>query len=106
LGDATEVYVRGLLKYTDDRINTEASAGIGQVTADFESYTILDMFVGWRSSSYNWDVSVWAKNVTDEDAVVFQQGPDQYDIAVSDSSYTQTNTLHERIFGMTARYNF
>ena len=106
LGDATELYVRGLLKYTDDRINTEASAGIGQVAADFESYTILDMFVGWRSSSYTWDLSVWAKNLTDEDAVVFQQGPDQYDIAVSDSSYTQTNTLHERIFGMTARYNF
>jgi hypothetical protein len=51
-------------------------------------------------------VSVWAKNVTDEDAVVFQQGPDQYDIAISDGSYTQTNTLRERVFGMTARYNF
>lgn len=106
LGDATELYVRGLLKYTDDRINTEASAGIGQVAEDFESFTILDLFVGWRSSSASWDVSVWAKNVTDEDAVIFQQGPDQYDIAISDSSYTQTNTLRERIFGMTARYNF
>ncbi len=106
LGDATELYVRGLLKYTDDRINTEASAGIGQVAADFESYTIVDMFVGWRSSAYTWDVSLWAKNVTDEDAVVFQAGPDQYDIAVSNSSYTQTNTIHERIVGMTARYNF
>ena len=36
-------------------------------------------------------------NLTDEDAVVFQQGPDQYDIAISDGSYTQTNTVPERI---------
>lgn len=104
--DDTEVYVRGLFKYTDDRINTEASAGIDQVLADFESYQILDLFVGWRSSAYTWDVSVWAKNVTDEDEIVFQQGPDQYDAALSSSSYTQVNTLSERIIGMTARYNF
>ena len=106
VGDNTELYVRGLFKYTDDRINTEASAGIGQVAKDFESYQILDMFVGWRSSDYRWDVSLWAKNLLDDDAVIFQQGPDQYDIAVSDGSYTQTNTVKERIFGMTARYSF
>lgn len=106
LADATEVYVRGLFKYTDDRINTEASAGTYNVQENFKSYQILDMFVGWRAGDYRWDLSVWAKNLTDEDAVVFQQGPDQYDIAISDGSYTQTNTVPERIFGMTARYNF
>ncbi|MDH5173563.1 MAG: TonB-dependent receptor, partial [Gammaproteobacteria bacterium] len=106
LADATEVYVRGLFKYTDDRINTEASAGTYNVQENFESYQVLDMFVGWRASDYRWDLSVWAKNLTDEDAVVFQQGPDQYDIPISGGSYTQTNTVPERIFGMTARYNF
>jgi outer membrane receptor protein involved in Fe transport len=106
VGDATEIYFRGLLKYTDDRINTEASAGTYNVSNDFESYQLLDLFVGWRSSDYRWDVSVWGKNVTDEDAVIFQQGPDQYDIAISGGSYTQTNILPERTLGMTARYNF
>jgi outer membrane receptor protein involved in Fe transport len=106
VGDATEVYFRGLLKYTDDRINTEASAGTFNVSNDFESYEILDLFVGWRSSDYSWDVSVWGKNVFDEDAVIFQQGPDQFDIALSGGSYTQTNILAERTLGMTARYNF
>lgn len=106
VGANTEVYFRGLFKYTDDRINTEASAGIGNVALDFKSYEILDLFVGWRSSSHDWDVSVWAKNVMDEDAVNFQQGPDQYDIAISDGSYTQTNTVNERVVGMTGRYNF
>jgi outer membrane receptor protein involved in Fe transport len=41
--------------------------------SDFESYQILDLFVGWRSSDFSWDVSLWAKNVTDEDAVVCQR---------------------------------
>jgi iron complex outermembrane receptor protein len=44
--------------------------------------------------------------VTDEDAVIYQQGPDQYDLAISGGSYTQTNILPERTVGMTARYNF
>ena len=106
VGDNTEVYVRGLWKYTDDRLNTDASAGIGNVSSDFKSYQILDVFVGWRSSNYDWDVFAWAKNVLDEDAVIYEQGPDQYDIAISEGSYSQTNTVKERVIGMTARYNF
>ncbi|MEH6634609.1 MAG: TonB-dependent receptor [Halioglobus sp.] len=104
--DSTEIYVRGLFKYTDDRINTDASAGLGNTTDEFKSYQTLDMFVGWRSNEFTWDVSVWAKNVTDEDEVVFQRGPDAYDVTLSEGSYTQTNILKERTVGMTARYNF
>ena len=104
--ESTEIYVRGLFKYTDDRINTDASAGLGNTTDEFESYQTLDMFVGWRSNAFTWDVSVWAKNLTDEDEVVFQRGPDAYDVTLSDGSYTQTNILKERTVGMTARYNF
>jgi iron complex outermembrane receptor protein len=104
--ESTEIYLRGLFKYTDDRINTDASAGLGNTTDEFESYQTLDLFVGWRSNEFTWDVSVWAKNVTDEDEVVFQRGPDAIDVEFSEGSYTQTNILKERIVGMTARYNF
>lgn len=103
---STELYLRGLFKYTDDRLNTDASAGIGNVRSEFSSYQTLDLFTGLRSNDFAWDVSLWVKNVTDEDEVVYQQGPDQYDIALSGGSYTQTNILRERTFGMTARYNF
>jgi hypothetical protein len=72
----------------------------------FESYQILDAFVGWRASDQRWDLSVCSKYLTDEYAVLFQQGPDAYDIAVSGGSYTQTNTIPERSFRKTARYNF
>jgi hypothetical protein len=35
-----------------------------------------------------------------------EQGPDQYDLAISGGSYTQTNELPERVIGVTARYSF
>ena len=104
--DSTEIYLRGLFKYTDDRLNTDASAGLGNTKDEFKSYQTLDLFVGWRSNEFTWDVSVWAKNVTDEDEVVFQRGPDAYDVTLSEGSYTQTNILKERTIGLTARYNF
>lgn len=102
----SEVYLRGLYKWSDERLNQEASAGIGDVTETFESYGTLNLYTGWRSTDLSWDVSLWVKNATDEDEINFQQGPDQYDTAFTGGSYTQTNTLQERTYGLTARYNF
>lgn len=102
----TEVYLRGLYKWSDERLNQEASAGIGDVTETFDAYGTLNLFAGWRSTDYSWDVSLWVKNAADEDKINFQQGPDQYDTALTGGSYTQTNTLQERTYGLTARYNF
>jgi iron complex outermembrane receptor protein len=104
--DNSEVYLRGLYKWSDERLNQEASAGIGDVTETFESYGTLNLYTGWRGTDLSWDVSLWVKNATDEDEINFQQGPDQYDIALTGGSYTQTNTLQERTYGLTARYNF
>jgi outer membrane receptor protein involved in Fe transport len=102
----TEWYVRGLYKYTGERDNTDASAGIGAVTDQFDEHHVFNLYTGLRSSDYTWDVSLWAKNLFDEEAVVYQEGSDQYDIAFSGGSYTQVNVLPERVIGVTARYNF
>ena len=79
---STEIYLRGLYKYTDERLNTEASAGIGAVRETFDAYSNFNLYAGWRSADDMWDVSVFAKNLLDDDTVIFQQGPDQYDIAI------------------------
>jgi outer membrane receptor protein involved in Fe transport len=102
----TEVYIRGLYKYTGERDNIAASAGLGNVTDEFNSYSLLDLFVGWRSSEMKWDVNVFAKNLLDEDETILQNGPDAYDQQFSGGSYTETNVLQERTIGMMARYNF
>ncbi|MCZ6830533.1 MAG: TonB-dependent receptor, partial [Gammaproteobacteria bacterium] len=101
-----EWYVRGLYKFTGERDNTNASAGIGSVTDEFDEHHVFNLYTGLRSTNHTWDVSVWAKNLFDEEAVTFQQGSDQYDIAFSGGSYTQVNVLPERTIGVTARYNF
>jgi outer membrane receptor protein involved in Fe transport len=103
---STEVYLRGLYKWSDERLNTEASAGIGGVAEKFDAYDTLNFYAGLRSSDFTWDVSLWVKNALDDDTINFQQGPDQYDTAVTGGSYTQVNTVQERTFGLTARYNF
>jgi iron complex outermembrane receptor protein len=104
--DNMEWYIRGLYKYTDDRNNIDASAGIGPVASQFESHSVVNLYTGVRSANYNWDVFVWAKNLFDSDEVVFQTSSDQYDLALSGGSYTQTNIQQERTVGVTARYSF
>ncbi len=101
-----ELYLRGLYKFTGERDNQDASAGIGAVTDEFEEHNILNLYAGLRSSDGKWDVSIWAKNVFDEDETVFQTSSDQYDLAFSGGSYTQANVLQERVFGGTASYNW
>jgi outer membrane receptor protein involved in Fe transport len=104
--ESTEIYIRGLYKFKGERDNISASAGIGAVTDEFNSYNVVDLFVGWRSSDYNWDMNVFAKNVFDEDEIILQGGPDSYDQQASGGSYTETNVLQERTIGLMARYNF
>ena len=101
-----EFYLRGLYKYVGERENQDASAGIGAVTDEFEEFHVLNLYTGVRSTDGRWDLGLWVKNALDSDEVVFQQGPDQYDIAVTGGSYTQTNVQQERIIGATARYNW
>ena len=103
---STEWYIRGLYKYTDERENTTASAGIGNTRATFEDTQVINVYTGLRSSDFTWDISLWAKNLLDSDEVNFEQGPDSYDIDASGGSYTQSNIQAARTIGVTARYNF
>lgn len=104
--DGMEWYLRGLYKFKGERDNTDASAGIGAVAEEFDDYSTLNLYTGLRSNDYRWDVSVWAKNVFDEDVLTFQTSSDQYDLAVSGGSYNESNIIKERTIGVTARYNF
>lgn len=101
-----EWYLRGLYKYTDERDNTDASAGLGITRGSFEDFHILNVYAGLRRSDMQWDVGLWVKNLLDSDEVIYEQGPDDYDIPATGGSYTQTNILAERVIGVTARYNF
>lgn len=56
-----EWYLRGLFKAEGERDETDVDRTIS-------SYAFVDLFAGLRASEGGWDVSVWAKNVFDEEA--------------------------------------
>ncbi|MFK8019403.1 MAG: TonB-dependent receptor [Pseudomonadales bacterium] len=106
---SSEWYLRGLLKHKGDRQNQTGSAGTGMVVSEFDATTILNLYTGVRSADGKWDVMLWAKNVTDDDTVLLQEGADSDDIAASGTefgSYTRVQLQRERSVGLTARYNF
>jgi outer membrane receptor protein involved in Fe transport len=103
---SNEWYLRGLYKYTDERDNTDASAGLGITRGTFDDYHMVNVYAGLRHGGRQWDIGLWVKNLLDSDEVIYEQGPDAYDITTTGGSYTQTNILAERVLGLTVSYNF
>ena len=67
---------------------------------------MVNVYGGLRHSGRQWDIGLWVKNLLDSDEVIYEQGPDAYDITATGGSYTQTNILAERVLGLTVSYNF
>lgn len=104
--DSVEWYVRGLYKYTGDIINSSAISGLTNAREKFNSYDTINLFTGIRAENGQWDVSLWAKNLLDEEALLTEIPSDTYDIAASGGSYVSPTLIPERTIGLTARYNF
>lgn len=104
--DGMEWYARGLYKYVGERDNNDAAAGLLGVRDEFDSYHSLNVFTGLRGEDASWDVSLWVKNVFDDDTIVREEGPDGTDITASGGSYRLVNTVQPRTIGITGRYNF
>jgi outer membrane receptor protein involved in Fe transport len=104
--DSVELYVRGLYKYTGDIINSSAISGLTNAREKFDSYDTINLFTGVRAENGQWDVSLWAKNLLDEEALLTEIPSDTYDIAASGGSYVSPTLIPERTIGLTARYNF
>jgi outer membrane receptor protein involved in Fe transport len=101
-----ELYVRGLYKYTGNIVNSAAISGLTNAREKFDSYDTINLFTGVRADNGKWDVSLWAKNLLDEEALITEIASDTYDIAASGGSYVSPTLIPERTIGLTARYNF
>lgn len=101
-------YLRGLLTYYPK--NDRASGADSGFTAD--QYALLNVFTGVRSSKGNWDVQLFARNVTNT-RTTLTYGPTSLIDTVSpvnsnfgNSGYYRTSVTPLREFGITARYSF
>ena len=97
-------YLRGLVK-------AESEFYSQSLREDLDSYAFLDLFAGIRDADNRWDLSLWVKNVTDEEARLeslktpplpdFENGgevPNPYE-------FVRTQ-LDPRTVGITGRYSF
>lgn len=96
-GQDAEAYVRGLVNYQPD--NDNFATGFER-----DSYTLLNLYGGVRSASGAWDITLWVKNVLDEDTIL-TMGAEANRGQVA-SGYSPISVVPEREIGLTLRYAF
>ena len=103
LGDS-EWYLRGLF-------NAESEYYSNSEGDDLDSYAKLDLFLGLRGGSGAWDVNLWVKNLTDEDAELKSERrvnvPDYENGGeIANNLIWIRRQLPPQTFGITGSYNF
>jgi outer membrane receptor protein involved in Fe transport len=93
--DDFEGYTRGLYRFVDAR----ATEDLGTQSA----YSTLELYLGVRGE--HWDVSVFARNLFDEEAIRNGSFATQQ-VRRTNTGYGTRNLLQERLFGLTASYWF
>ena len=113
----TEAYVRGLFTYFGENDNIP----VGYV---IPSYGLLNVYVGTRSEEQGWDVSIWAKNLLDDDTITSRSNIGTYGGLLPQNTppippagaytyepsfntgYRSVTTVRPREIGVTLRYAF
>jgi len=71
-----------------------------------DSYGILNLYADIGSESGNWTVTLWTKNVLDDDTQLFNAGAPGTSYGVFHPGYSEVNYVAEREVGLTLRYSF
>ncbi len=96
LGDGG-IYWRTDYSYMDDH-STNVAAASRLEDKDFDDRNLLNMKLGWRNE--NWNVSVWGRNLTDDDYAT--QTVEPFLITGMDAYFLS----EPRTYGATLRYDF
>jgi len=94
LADGT-LYLRGDYMYMDDHVTNNSNE---PEDIAFQDRELVNAKLGWRND--NWNVSVWAKNLTDEDYAGFTSQVQGF------SGSTAFFLAPPRTYGATLRYDF
>ncbi len=91
-----EGYVRGLYKFNGER----EDADIGNL----DSYQTVDLYLGVRSESRQWDIGLFARNLFDEEEIVRATAPGLH--RRQPTGYQSIDVVPQRLMGITASYQF
>jgi len=95
-----EGYVRGLYVYAPENRNFGSGANFQR-----DSFGVLNLYAGLRSTETNWEVGLWAKNVLDDDTVT-AQGATEIRMEGLDTGYRSISYVPAREIGVSLRYGF
>jgi|GEM_PF-253037 len=104
LSDMTDGFIRGLLTYYPDNPRDNS-------TVTIDDYGLLNIFTGIRDPDGAWEVSVFAKNITNTSQVISRDSlQTQSDGGIANyfgtSGYYNVRYTPRRQFGMNVRYSF
>ena len=95
-----EGYVRGHYQFNDERDDPDAADG------KLDDYWLFDLHLGLRgAANARWDVSLFARNLFDENGVTAIQ-PQFRDFTGVGTGYQRVVVLPQRRLGLSARYRF
>ncbi|HSB95682.1 MAG TPA: TonB-dependent receptor [Spongiibacteraceae bacterium] len=97
---ALDAFTRGLYTFASGR--TDES--IPNSVLDTNSYGVFNLFVGVRDINKVWEVTAWAKNLFDHQQAILYSAELQSSGLLS--GYSRIQTIPERQFGITGKYNF
>lgn len=97
--ETVDWFMRGLYNYR--------SGAESRFVEDSEvnGYGTLDLYSGIRSKDGDWEISLWAKNLTDEDEITRYYNEETRQ-GVLGTGYRAVDSLKGRTIGATLRYNF
>ncbi|GAB3275744.1 TonB-dependent receptor [Parahaliea aestuarii] len=95
---SNDAYVRALYNYYSEQEDTG-------MDYEADAYGILNVFAGIRGVNSPWEISVWAKNLLDEDTLL-ERGQPQTVYGMFPAGYYQVRYVPEREVGITLRYAF
>jgi iron complex outermembrane receptor protein len=91
-----EGYVRGLYKYNGER--EDADIGV------LDAYQTIDLYLGIRSESRQWDIGLFARNLFDEEEIIRATAPGLH--RRQPTGYQPIDVVSQRLVGIKASYQF
>jgi len=98
---SSDAYVRALVNYAGKREDVNAPT-----SNKLSAYSVVDLYLGWRDQDFTWDVSIFARNVFDEDEVVSYLPELRTRLGSLGSGYWQPQVVPPQTIGISATYNF
>lgn len=100
--ETSELYVRALLNYIGKREDTAAP----NPDKKLGSYGTFDMYLGWRLGQGQWDISVFANNLFDENAINNYTPEWRTRVGSLGTGYFGAEHIRPRLYGLSVTYNY